>query len=74
MNADSIAARESFRHILNEISDTLEGGDVRMDFEDYPTYQAVLDCINAIVSERLRDMKTMDEIMKKLEKEMKENE
>lgn len=73
MNEEDMKARESFRDILNEINDTLEGGDVRLDFEDYPAYQAVLDCINAIVGGRLRDMKTMDEIMKKLEK-VKKNE
>jgi len=62
------AVRDDFRDILNTISDVLEGGDVRLDFDGYPAYQAVLDCINAIVGGRLRDMKMMDEIMKKLEK------
>jgi len=61
------AVRDDFRDILNAISDVLEGGDVRLEFDGYPAYQAVLDCINAIVSQRLRDMKATDELVVMLE-------
>lgn len=61
------AVRDDFRDTLNAISDVLEGGDVRQEFEGYPAYQAVLDCINAIVSQRLRDMKATDELVVMLE-------
>ena len=68
MNVHDKTARESFRGILNEISDTLEGGEIIEHFEDYPVYSTVLSCINTIVSGRLKDMRTMDEIIEKLEK------
>mgnify|MGYP003149581666 CR=1 FL=1 len=58
-----MAGREEFRDILREINDILENGDVRLDFEDHPAYSAFLDVLSTLVGGKLRDMKTMDNLV-----------
>ncbi len=60
--------REDFRNILREINDILENGDVRLDFEEFPAYHCFLDVLSTLVGGRLRDMRTTDELVKKMEK------
>ena len=60
--------REDFRNILREINDILENGDVRLDFEEFPSYHCFLDVLSTIVGGRLRDMKATDELVAKMEK------
>ena len=55
--------RNNFRELLCELSDVLEGGDVALDFEGYPAYIAVIQSIDAIISQRLRLMKEADKHM-----------
>lgn len=52
--------RNNFRELLCELSDVLEGGDVALDFEEYPAYVAIIESINAIISQRLRQMSEAD--------------
>lgn len=52
--------RNNFRELMCELSDVLEGGDVALDFEGYPAYIAVIQSIDAIISQRLRLMKEAD--------------
>jgi|TARA_R100000278_G_scaffold26745_1_gene24522 hypothetical protein len=53
--------------LLSEISDVLEGGDVRLDFEDWPAYAVIIDSINALVSHHLRSLQSFNEMMGILE-------
>tara|TARA_X000001382_G_scaffold90853_1_gene65480 strand:- start:176 stop:391 length:216 start_codon:yes stop_codon:yes gene_type:complete len=60
MNKMSDEVRNNFRELLCELSDVLEGGDVALDFEGYPAYIAIIESIDAIISQRLRQMKEAD--------------
>ena len=60
MNKMNEEVRNNFRELLCELSDVLEGGDVALDFEDYPAYVAIIESINAIISQRLRQMSEAD--------------
>ena len=61
MNGDDII-RNDFRNLLGELSDVLEGGDVALDFDCYPAYVAIIQSINAIVSQQLRMMVEGDKV------------
>ena len=54
-----------------ELSDVLEGGDVALDYEGYPAYIAIIQTIDTIISERLKQMKEADEYFSLL-RELKE--
>ena len=55
--------RNNFRELLCELSDVLEGGDVALDYEGYPAYIAIIQSIDAIISQRLRLMSEADKHM-----------
>lgn len=61
-------SREDFRAILENIYDELEGGEVRLDFEEFPAYHVFLDVLSTLVGGKLRDMKATDELVTKMEK------
>lgn len=63
--------RNNFRELLCELSDVLEGGDVALDYEGYPAYIAIIQTIDTIISERLKQMKEADEYFSLL-RELKE--
>ncbi len=56
-------ARNNFRELLCELSDVLEGGDVALDYEGYPAYIALIQCIDGIISQRLKLMSEADNHM-----------
>ena len=63
--------RNNFRELLCELSVVLEGGDVALDYEGYPAYIAIIQTIDTIISERLKQMKEADEYFSLL-RELKE--
>lgn len=61
--------REHYKEILEEISDTLEGGDIALDFEERPYAMATIGCIMAIVSNALSNMRDEEKIWGLLRRE-----
>ena len=56
----------AYEQLLLELSDVLEGGDVILDYEDFPSAQATLSCIDAIISTKLRNIRETRELQSKL--------
>ena len=54
---------KTYKAIMEDISDILEGGDVALDFEDSPHCQSVIRIITLIVSNELRQMKATEEMI-----------
>jgi hypothetical protein len=52
---------ETYKAIMEDISDILEGGDVALDFEDSPHCQSVIRIIMLIASNELLQMKAIEE-------------
>jgi len=59
---------EQYKRILREILDTLEGGDVALDFEDAPSAATTLRIIANIAETALRGVETIEELQKVLNK------
>ena len=45
--------REHYHMLMMELSDVLEGGDVKLDFEDHPRLMGVIGCIFTLVKHEL---------------------
>jgi len=56
----------SFRIVLEEISDTLDGGDIVEDFDDNPYAVGIIRSIMAIVSNELRNIGDSEELIRQL--------
>lgn len=56
----------SFRIVLEEISDTLDGGDIVEDFDDNPYAVGIIRSIMAIVSNELRNIEDAEELIREL--------
>ena len=56
----------SFRIVLEEISDTLDGGDIVEDFDDNPYAVGIIRSIMAIVSNELRNIQDTEELIREL--------
>ena len=54
---------KTYKAIMEDISDILEGGDVALDFEGSPHCQSVIRIITLIVSNELRQMKATEEMI-----------
>jgi len=50
----------SLRTVLEEISDTLDGGDIVEDFDDNPYAVGIITSIMAIVKNELRNIEDME--------------
>ncbi len=59
--------------ILTEISDTLEGGDVALDFENMPSAATTIRIISDIVGNALTGIKAIEEIAIAMNKAFIEN-
>ena len=59
--------------ILTEISDTLEGGDVALDFENMPSAATTIRIISDIVGNALTGLKSIEEIAIAMNKAFIEN-
>jgi len=57
---------EQYKRILREILDTLEGGDVALDFEDAPSAATTLRIIADIAGNALRGVEAIEELQKML--------
>tara|TARA_R100000406_G_scaffold39095_1_gene26009 strand:- start:3012 stop:3236 length:225 start_codon:yes stop_codon:yes gene_type:complete len=60
---------EQYKRLLREILDTLEGGDVALDFEDMPSAATTLRIIANIAGTALRGVEAIEELHKMLNKE-----
>jgi len=60
---------EQYKRILREILDTLEGGDVALDFEDAPSAATTLRIIANIAGTALRGIESIEELKRILDKE-----
>ena len=60
---------EQYKRILREILDTLEGGDVALDFEDAPSAATTLRIIANIAGTALRGVESIEELKRILDKE-----
>ena len=65
---------EQYKRILREILDTLEGGDVALDFEDAPSAATTLRIIANIAGTALRGGEVIEELQKMLNKEYGDDE
>jgi len=59
---------EQYKTILREILDTLEGGDVSLDFETMPSAATTIRIIADIAGNALRDVEAIEELQKILNK------
>ena len=57
---------EQYKRILRKILDTLEGGDVSLDFEDAPSAATTIRIIANIAGDALRNTEATEELMKAL--------
>ena len=62
----STESTEHYKRILREILDTLEGGDVSLDFEDAPSAATTLRIIADIAGNALRGVEAIEELQKML--------
>ena len=60
---------EQYKRILREILDTLEGGDVSLDFEDAPSAATTIRIIANIAGTALRGVESIEELKGILDKE-----
>ena len=60
---------EEYKRILCEILDTLEGGDVALDFEDAPSAATTIRIIADIAGNALRGVESIEELKRILDKE-----
>ena len=58
----STESTEHYKRILREILDTLEGGDVSLDFEDAPSAATTLRIIANIAGTALRGVEEIEEL------------
>ena len=61
--------QEHYKELLREILDTLEGGDVALDFEDAPSAATTIRIIADIAGNALRGFKFIEALADKLGKE-----
>lgn len=59
---------EQYKRILRDILDTLEGGDVALDFEDAPSAATTIRIIADIAGNALRGVEAVEELKKILDK------
>ena len=59
---------EQYKRILREILDTLEGGDVALDFEDAPSAATTIRIIADIAENALRGVEEMEKLQKMLKR------
>ena len=70
---------EHYKRILRDILDTLEGGDVALDFEDMPSAATTLRIIADIAGNALRGLEAIEQLLDALDsrasavKESREN-
>ena len=62
----STESTEHYKRILREILDTLEGGDVSLDFEDAPSAATTIRIIADIAGNALRGVEAIEELQKML--------
>jgi hypothetical protein len=60
--------QEHYKELLREILDTLEGGDVALDFEDAPSAATTIRIIADIAGNALRGIESIEEILEKINK------
>jgi hypothetical protein len=65
--------QEHYKELLCEILNTLEGGDVSLDFEDMPSAATTIRIIADIAGRALRGIITSEEILEKLNKTFDED-
>lgn len=58
---------EHYKRILRDILDTLEGGDVALDFEDMPSAATTLRIIADIAGSALRGVEAIEKLMDALD-------
>jgi len=58
---------ERYKRILREILDTLEGGDVSLDFENAPSAATTIRIIADIAGNALRGLEAIEELQKMLD-------
>jgi hypothetical protein len=58
--------KEHYKRLLREILDTLEGGDVALDFEHSPSMATVIRIIANIAGDELRSIEATEELLKAL--------
>lgn len=61
--------KEHYKRLLCEILDTLEGGDVALDFEDMPSAATTLRIIADIAGNALRGFQFIEALADKLDRE-----
>ena len=59
---------EQYKTILREILDTLEGGDVSLDFEDAPSAATTIRIIANIAGTALRGVEEIEELKESLDR------
>tara|TARA_R100000388_G_scaffold94715_1_gene82950 strand:- start:3406 stop:3609 length:204 start_codon:yes stop_codon:yes gene_type:complete len=59
---------EQYKRILREILDTLEGGDVSLDFEDAPSAATTIRIIANIAGTALRGVEAMEELQQMIDR------
>ena len=59
---------EHYKELLREILNTLEGGDVALDFEDAPSAATTIRVIADIAGNALRGIKAIEELQKMLDR------
>ena len=58
--------KEHYKRLLREILDTLEGGDVALDFQHSPSMATVIRIIANIAGDELRSIEATEELLKAL--------
>ena len=66
-------SKEHYKRILREILDTLEGGDVSLDFEDMPSAATTIRIIADIAGNALRGVEAIEKLHKALNKAFDED-
>ena len=61
--------QEHYKRLLREILDTLEGGDVSLDFEDMPSAATTIRIIANIAGTALRGIESIEELKRILDEE-----
>jgi len=61
--------QEHYKQLLREILDTLEGGDVSLDFEEMPSAATTIRIIANIAGTALRGIESIEELKRILDKE-----
>lgn len=64
---------EQYKRILREILDTLEGGDVSLDFEDAPSAATTIRIIANIAGTALRGVEEIERLHKALDRAFDED-